>query len=96
MRKKETQPISEILKQFTKESKYEKQLLEMKLVSNWTKVLGPGITSSTRRIYINNRTLFVFIESSVIRNELFMIRTQLQKALNDSVGCEVIDNIIFR
>ncbi len=96
MRRKETQPISEILKQFSRDPKFDKQLLENRLIGNWSQVLGPGIAGCTRKIYIANRTLFVFIDSSVMRHELFMMRTQIQKALNDSVGCNVIDNIIFR
>lgn len=96
MRRKETQRISDILKQFTKESAYEQKLIENRLVNNWGKVLGSGIANATRNIYISNRTLFVSIDSSVMRHELLMIRSQIQEALNKSVGAQVIDNIIFR
>ncbi|MFA9391910.1 MAG: DUF721 domain-containing protein [Prolixibacteraceae bacterium] len=96
MRRKETQPISEILKQFTKESAYEQKLIENRLITNWAKVLGSGIAGSTRSLHISNRTLFVAIDSSVMRHELMMIRSQIQVALNKSVGVQVIDNIIFR
>lgn len=96
MRRKETQSISDVLKQYTRESKFEKQLLEVQVVNNWQKILGPGIANCTRKIYVSNRTLFVFIDSSVMRHELFMMRSQIQKALNDSVGMQVVDNIIFR
>jgi predicted nucleic acid-binding Zn ribbon protein len=96
MRRKETQKISEILKQFTQESAYEDKLLENRLINNWGSVLGSGIANATRKIYISNRILFVYIDSSVMRHELLMIRTQIQEALNKSVGSQVIDNIIFR
>lgn len=96
MRRKQTQGISELLKQFQKESAYENKLREHQLITNWPKVLGEGIGNATRKLYIQNKTLFVFIDSAVMRQELFMIRTQIQEALNKSVGGEVIDNIIFR
>ena len=96
MRKSETQKISDVLKQFRQESNLGPKLLETQLVNNWGTMLGPTIASATQRLYISNRVLYVSIESSVIRHELFMMRTQLQDALNKSVGAKVIDNIIFR
>lgn len=96
MRRKETQRISDLLKQFQKESAYEQKLVENRLIGNWEKVLGSGIANATGKIYISNRTLFVHVNSSVMRHELLMIRSQIQDALNKSVGSEVIDNIIFR
>ncbi|MGF7139498.1 DciA family protein [Roseimarinus sediminis] len=96
MRRKETQNISDILKQVVKESSYEKKLRETKLIANWEKVLGKGIAQSTSRIYILNKTLFVHISSPVVRHELFMMRTRIQEALNESVGSKIIENIIFR
>lgn len=96
MRRKETQSIRDVLKQFQKESAFEKKLMETRIINNWTKVLGPGIAGSTRNMYIQNRTLFVHIDSAVMREELSMIRSQILTALNKSVGAEVIDKIIFR
>lgn len=96
MRRKQTQSISDVIRQFQKESAYEGKLVEKRLMGNWSKVLGSGIASSTRKLYIQNRTLFVHIESAVMREELTMIRTQILAALNKSVGTEVIDKIIFR
>lgn len=96
MRRKETQRISDVLNQFRKESAYEQKLKETELVNNWGRVLGSGIAGATRKLYISNRTLFVSVDSAVMRHELFMIRTQIQDALNKSVGAQIIDNIIFR
>lgn len=96
MRRKETQKISDILKTVVKESVYEQKLRETRLISNWENLLGAGIAKSTSNLFIANRTLFVHIESPVVRHELFMMRTKIQDALNNSVGSKIIDNIIFR
>lgn len=96
MRRKETQKISDVLKQVMKESTYEQKIRETQVISNWSKVLGSGIANSTSKIYILNKTMFVHIESPVMRHELFMMRTKIQDALNDSIGVKVIENIIFR
>jgi hypothetical protein len=96
MRRKETQKICDILKEFTKEANFDQKLQETRLIENWGKMLGPMIENSTLKIFINNRVLFVYLESPVIRNELFMMRSQIQDALNKSVGENIIDNIVFR
>lgn len=96
MRRKETQKISDILKEFTKEANFDQKLQETRLIENWSKILGPMIEHSTRKIFINNRVLFVYLESPVIRNELFMMRSRLKDVLNESVGETIIENIVFK
>jgi len=96
MRRKETQKISDILKEFNRDSNFSQKLQETRLIESWGEMLGPMIENSTRKIFISNRVLFVYIESSVIRHELFMMRTKIQESLNKNVGEEVIDNIVFR
>jgi len=96
MRRKETQKLSDILKECTKGSRFDQKLQETRLIENWGELLGPMIKNSTRKIFISNRVLFIYLESPIIRNELFMMRTQIQDALNKSVGENVIDNIVFR
>lgn len=96
MKRKETQRISDVLREIVKEASYERKLMETRLINNWKKVLGPGISSSTGKMYIAHQTLFVHIESPVMRHELSMMRTKIKDALNQSVGQDIINNIIFR
>ncbi|MDA3878874.1 MAG: DUF721 domain-containing protein [Prolixibacteraceae bacterium] len=96
MRRRETQKISDILKQVVNNSAYEQKLLETKLINNWGEVLGAGVANSTSSIFIRNKTLFVHIESPVVRHELFMMRSRILASLNESVGSTVIHNIIFK
>lgn len=95
MRRKEAQRISDILKDVVKESSYEGKIFETRIIANWGKVLGPGIARSTSELYVKNETLFVKIESPVMRHELFMMRSKIMAALNESVGKAVIHNIHF-
>jgi len=96
MRRKETQKISDILKECTKGSHIDHKLQETRIIENWGEMFGPMIKNSTRKIFISNRILFIYFDSPVIRHELFMMRSQIQDALNNSVGENVIDNIVFR
>ena len=96
MRKKNTQKIDEVVKEYLKALKIDDKLKEVQLIKSWDEVVGKTIARSTNKIYIKNRKLFVQLNSSVIRNELFMLRDGLKKALNDKVGEEIIDEIILK
>lgn len=96
MRKKNTQKLDEVIKEYLKALKIDSKLKEVELIKSWESVVGKTIARSTDNIYIKDRKLFVRLKSSVIRNELFMLRDGLKKALNDKVGESIIDEIILR
>lgn len=96
MRKKNTQKIDDVIKEYLKALKIDDKLKEVNLIKSWDDVVGKTIARSTQNIYIKNRKLFVKLNSSVIRNELFMLRDGLKKTLNDRAGEELIDEIILK
>lgn len=96
MRRSNTQKIDELINQVLKESKLDVKLKEYQLVNSWEKVIGKTIANATTDIYIRNRKLFVSVRSSVIRNELIIIREGLVKALNREVQANIIDEVIVR
>jgi hypothetical protein len=51
---------------------------------------------ATKSIYVKDRKLFVKIHSSVMRNELTMIKPDIIRRLNETAGSEVIDDVIIR
>ena len=86
MRKKNTQKIDDVVKEYLKALKIDDKLKEVRLIKSWDDIVGKTIARSTNDIYIQDRKLFVKLNSSVIRNELFMLRDGLKKALNDKAG----------
>ena len=96
MRKKNSQKIGDVIHEYLKALKIDDKLKEVQLIKSWDDVVGKTIARSTTNIYIKNRKLFISLNSSVIRNELFMLREGLLKALNDKVGEKIIDEIILK
>mgnify|MGYP001226934479 CR=1 FL=1 len=95
MRKKNTQSLHDILKDYVHENKLEDKLAEIDLINSWERLLGKTVARYTRNIYIRNRILFVETSSPMVRNELMMIREQIKKRLNEEAGRELIDKIHF-
>ncbi|MBC7653163.1 MAG: DUF721 domain-containing protein, partial [Oligoflexus sp.] len=49
----------------------------------------------TKEIFIRDKKLFVRIESSVVKNELTIMRQQIITNLNEKAGVVVVREIIF-
>lgn len=96
MRKNNTQKIEDVVNEYLKALNIDGKLKEVRLIRSWDEVVGKTIARSTREIFIKDRKLFVKLNSSVIRNELFMLRDGLKKALNDKAGEIIIDEIILK
>lgn len=72
------------------------KLKETQIIQAWPELMGAAVARSTQNIYIRNRTLFIYLNSAIIRNELFMMRNQLIKTMNNYVGASVIDNVLLK
>lgn len=96
MRKKNTQKIDEVVREYLKALNIDDKLKEVELIKAWDGIVGKTIARSTDKIAIRNRILYVKLNSSIIRNELFMLREGLKKSLNDKVGASVIDQIVLK
>ncbi len=96
MRKNNETTLGEAIKAYLKAMGLDRKLKENQLVNSWEETLGKAVANSTERMYINNRVLFVQLNSSIIRQELQMMKTALIARLNQNVGEQIISDIVFR
>jgi len=96
MRRSETVNISEIIKAILKEQGLEDKLAENRLINSWEEILGKSVGRYTKNLYIKDQTLFIQLSSSVVRNELMMIREDIVKRLNEKAGKTIIKSIVLR
>ncbi|NDW19614.1 DUF721 domain-containing protein [Dysgonomonas sp. 216] len=97
MRKKNTESIGDVLKQFFEENQFiKRKIAENRIISGWAKLFGPAIASYTSNLYLNNNILYVHLTSSVLRSELIMSKERMITALNKYAGMDIVNNIIFR
>lgn len=96
MRRTNTSHLSEILNEFIKTNKLEDGIDNARINGIWEDVTGTYIAKSTKNIYVKNNELFVSINSSIIRNEIILIKSELVKRMNKKIGREFIKNIIVR
>ncbi|WP_321374012.1 DUF721 domain-containing protein [uncultured Draconibacterium sp.] len=96
MRRSNTQSLSEVLKEFIEQNRMERKLKELDIVQGWENLLGKTIARYTRNIYIRNGILYVEITSSVVKNELFLMREEICRRINENAGDEIITRIVFK
>ncbi|SMC68323.1 DUF721 domain-containing protein [Pedobacter nyackensis] len=68
---------------------------ETSVVALWPELMGKAIANRTTQIYVSQKKLFIRIESSVIKNELLMVRSGILQKINERAGSEVITDIVF-
>lgn len=68
---------------------------ETSIVAIWPEIMGNAVANRTKQIYIYDKKLFIRLESSVIKNELVMVRHGIIQKLNEHAGNEVITEIVF-
>ncbi|MGY3053985.1 putative nucleic acid-binding Zn ribbon protein [Pedobacter sp. UYEF25] len=72
-----------------------KKFDETSIVALWPELMGAAVANRTTQIYIHDKKLFIRLESSVIKNELLMVRHGIIQKLNEKAGTEVISEIVF-
>lgn len=96
MRKRNTELLSEVIRQVLKNQRLDRPLNEKRLIDAWPLVLGNNIMQYTTELHVKNRILYVSLSSSVLRHDLFMSREEIKNSLNKQVGVDVINEIVFR
>ncbi|MBP5318376.1 MAG: DUF721 domain-containing protein [Paludibacteraceae bacterium] len=85
--------IGEVVKRYFERTGLQTKLDETALLQAWPEVVGPSFRKYTAALRIENRVLYVRMNSSVAANELAMRKTDLVQKLNQRIGKSVIDNL---
>lgn len=96
MRRSKTISLAEALNDYIKEMNLGSKLSEVAVINSWEEIVGKAISSRTTKIFIKNSVLHVHLNSSVVRNELLMLREVIREKLNQKAGSEVIKDIVLR
>ena len=96
MKKKDAQPLKEAINNYLKALKIDSKLKQVGLISAYENVVGRTIAKATNKIYFKHKTLIIELNSSIVRNELFMHRERLKELLNEEAGEDLIKTIVLK
>jgi len=95
MRKANDKPIKEAIEQMLNVYKIKRRYEETGVIAHWADLMGKSIANRTKEIYIYEKKLFLRIESSVIKNEILIMNSQIIEKINEKAGSVIIQEIIF-
>lgn len=96
MERKSEKKIGSLLDEFIRANHLEKGLAEFRLKKAWNEILGISVSKATQSLYIKDEILFVKLYSSVLRNELSMLKDDILVRLNEAAGSDIINDIIIK
>jgi predicted nucleic acid-binding Zn ribbon protein len=94
-RSAEEQPLKEVIDKFLKAYAWDGKMKEMDIVAAWPELMGIAVANRTKEIRIQNKKLFLTIDSSVMREELLLGKQIIIDRLNDYAGQEIVTDIWF-
>lgn len=95
MNRNNDKTLKEAIEQMLKVYKLKRKFDETSLIAAWPEMMGKAVANRTVQLYIRERKLFIRLDSSVVKNELVMIRSQILDKLNERAGAKVLDEIVF-
>jgi len=95
-RKNTTQSLRDVLGEIMNDRKIQKGIMETRAVSYWEQVMGKPVARLTTNVYFRYGTLYVSLNSSVVRGELVMMKDKIIRNMNEAIGSDIIKNIVFR
>jgi len=95
MRKANDKSLKDAIEQMMQVYKIKRKFDETGIIANWPQLVGKSVANRTKELFIHDKKLFLRIESSVIKNELMMMRTQIIDKINENAKGTLIEEIIF-
>lgn len=88
--------ISDALKEFVETNKLEKGLNKVNVADAWADLMGNGVNNYTRSVNLERDTLYVQLNSSVLREELSYGKEKIIVMINEALGKEIVKKLILR
>ena len=95
-RYKDHNKIGVILANFVRNSKLKNGLENVQIEKAWQELMGKGVQNYTNSVKIHKGTLYVYLTSSVLRQELGYGKDKIIALINDHMGGEVIKKMILK
>lgn len=96
MRKNNQQSLKEVIEAIVNQGRLKQGLTELNIKNVWNQVVGPQIANHTTDIYLKNKTLFVTLDSSVLRQEMSYGKELIVRKVNEHIGQDALEKVVLR
>ncbi len=71
-------------------------LNNVKVQKLWEQTMGSNVNSYTKEVNLKDKTLYISLSSSVLRQELSYGKQKIVDLINEEIGNEIITKIVLR
>lgn len=96
MHSNEELSIGDALKKMFQRLKLTDEVMQHRIESAWNELMADTIKRRVSKLVFRKGVLFVYVNSSPLRNELFQNRYQLRDRLNEKTGEKWIEKVILK
>lgn len=88
-------PLKDVIDRWLKAYGLDGKMKELDIIHAWPELMGTAVAHRTKEIKIKNKTLYLKMESSVMRDELANGKSIIIQRINEKAGFEIINDIWF-
>ncbi|MEE1020511.1 MAG: DUF721 domain-containing protein [Bacteroidales bacterium] len=87
------QPIINVMERFLSSLGVPTDFNEEEIIKVWEEITGDLIKKLTKKIYVYDKVLFVYVNAPALRSELMMVRGNICEKINNHFGKKVLKHI---
>jgi len=95
-RTNDDQPLGEIIIELLSKYRLGEKLDEHTLKTKWPDIAGSLVATHTKNLFLKKKILYIELDSSVVRKELSMMRSEIIVQLNSYFHKNSIEGIVFK
>lgn len=88
-------PLKEVIDRWLKAYGLDGKMKELDVIAAWPEMMGTAVAHRTKEITIRNGTLYLKLESSVMRDELSHGKQVIIERINQKAGYPMIRDVWF-
>ena len=85
--------LKKVLKKTIENSGFKNAILQENAVSIWSDVVGKNISEISKATSVDKGVLFIKVESSTWKQELYMQKNEIINKINEKIGSKAIKEI---
>ncbi len=95
MRKDQEQSLAEVLKQIIEKNRLTNGLQEAEIIRLWPEIMGSGVAHYTKSVHFSKGILKVYLNSSILREELMFGRKKIIAMYNEALNGNYIQSVLL-
>jgi predicted nucleic acid-binding Zn ribbon protein len=88
-------PLGQVINKLMKAYRLDGKLKELDVLQAWPEMMGIAVANRTKELFIKNKVLHIYLDSSVMRDELVHGKQIIIQRVNEKAGFDMITDIWF-